>query len=316
MNIAETLRGLLRRWYILIPGLLLAVAAAGYLWIETPPTYQRSGSQLLLPAEATLPEVEIKVEGGEPGETETLAPNPFLYLGGLNTAADVLVSAVRGAPAVASAAERYPGSEIEVGRDPMSSGPMLLVTVTAATDDDAASLLATMLDETARVLDEIQTTQNVPDRSRIAISPIAVDLESTLGTKDRMMLAGGAGVGILLFAVLLAAAVDGLVRSRGRRAARRRARASGKSRRDRASGRGGLETSEPGPLRESVEELAVDDDVPAEVPGNVVHLPLTDRDPERAERASDEASETEDDEHDPDLPDPGTAPVGARARRR
>ena len=148
MNIAETLRGLMRRWYVLIPGLLLAVGAAAYLWMHTPPTYQRSASQLLLPAEATLPEIEIKVEGGTAGEVETLAPNPFLYLGGLNTAADVLVSAVQGAPAVAAAAERYEGAEITVRRDPMSSGPMLHVDVTAPSDEAAAALFVMMIAET------------------------------------------------------------------------------------------------------------------------------------------------------------------------
>jgi hypothetical protein len=213
MNIAETLRGLLRRWYVVIPGLLLAAVAAGYCWLNVPPTYQRSASQLLLPAEATLPEVEIK---DDEGEIETLAPNPFLYLGGLNTAADVLVSAVRGAPAVAEAALQHEGAEIEVGRDPMSSGPMLLITVTAPSDAAAAELIDTMLIQTEAVLEQLQTAQRVPETSRVLIAPIAVDTESVLGTKERMLTAAGAGAGLALLTLVLGAAVDGLVRRRRR----------------------------------------------------------------------------------------------------
>ncbi|MER7798026.1 hypothetical protein [Microbacterium sp. NPDC096154] len=233
MNIAETLRGLLRRWYIVGPGLLLAASAAVATWMHVPPSYERTATQLLLPAEATLPEIEIQVEveDGEDGETETetLAPNPFLYLGGLNTAADVLVSAVAGAPAVADALDRYDGAEVSVTRDPSSPGPMVLVTVTAASDESATELIDFMLAQSRLALDDLQTSQSVPDESRVRISPIAVDTESTLGNRDRMTLTAGAGAAIALLSVLLAAAVDGLVRSRRRRRGARR----GARRRDR-----------------------------------------------------------------------------------
>lgn len=308
MNIAETLRGLLRRWYIVIPGLLLAVAAAAYMWMSTPPSYQRSASQLLLPAEATLPEVEVKVEGGEEGETETLAPNPLLYLGGLNTAADVLVSAVRGAPSVAQLAERHEGAEIDIARDPMSSGPMLLIVVTAPDDEAAAGLVEAVLAETATVLDSLQTAQNVPDRSRVLISTIAADTESTLGTKDRMMMAAVAGGGIVLASVLLAAAVDGLVRRRRRRGSRK-----GKA--------GKRAAGEPARRRETV-EVALDSE-PIGTP-NLVLLPTAADDVEAAidrmlER--EEASTATDADVALALDDereavPGGEPVGVRAVRR
>lgn len=226
MNIAETLRGLLRRWYIVIPGLLLAGAAAAAVWLHVPPTYQRVASQLLIPAEATLPEVEVKVEGGEPGETETLAPNPLLYLGGLNTAADVLVSAVRGAPSVAAAVKAREGTEVTVQRDPLSSGPMVLITVTAPSDEEAAELIDVMLLASERVLDELQTAQDVEEESRVRISPVAVDTESTLGNRERTMTAGAAGAAVALLSVLLAAAVDGLARHRRRRRGVRARRAA------------------------------------------------------------------------------------------
>jgi hypothetical protein len=318
MNIAETLRGLLRRWYIVMPGLLLAAAAAAYVWTQLPPTYQRSASQLLIPAEATLPEIEIRVEGDE-DEVQTVAPNPFLYLGGLNTAADVLVSAVRGAPSVAEALERYDGAELEVARDPMSSGPMLLVTVTAPTDEAAATLIRIMLDETTRVLDELQTTQHVPDTSRVLISPIAVDSESTLGNRERMTMAGAAGVGIAVLSILLAAAVDGLVQ-------RRRGRVASHSRRSRtAEGRRGAHKPEGGrgPRKPERRRTAptVTDEEPAAHAGDDIEAAI-DRMLARPERRRDargagadaEASDADGVVDDTEPPaDADAVPVGARA---
>ena len=74
MKPADVLRLLWRRWYITIPGVLLAVAAVMGAWAVVGPQYQRAGTQMLLPGEANLPEG---------------ATNPFLFIGGLQLPADV-----------------------------------------------------------------------------------------------------------------------------------------------------------------------------------------------------------------------------------
>ena len=55
MNISESLRGLLRRWYITFPGLILAVAVGLGAWLFLPVTYERSATQLLLPGAGNVP---------------------------------------------------------------------------------------------------------------------------------------------------------------------------------------------------------------------------------------------------------------------
>ena len=63
-----------RRWYITLPGLLLAGLLAFGAWYVVPPSYQRSASEFLVPGTGSLPE----------------NANPFLYLSGLSQVADVL----------------------------------------------------------------------------------------------------------------------------------------------------------------------------------------------------------------------------------
>ncbi|GGH49070.1 hypothetical protein [Microbacterium album] len=218
MNIADTLRGLLRRWYIAAPGLLLAVAAAGAVWLHVPPTYERSATQLLLPGEASLPQPEPVA--GQDDDEEVPGANPFLFLGGLTTAADVLVSAVGSPDSVSVATDLFEGSEVTVARDPRTSGPMLLVTVSAPSDRAAARLIDVMLDRTEQVLEELQTEQKVPEAARVRVSPIAVDSESVLRGRDRTLLAAAAGAATALLTLFVTAAVDGLAR-RPRRGGRR-----------------------------------------------------------------------------------------------
>ena len=47
MTLVGTLRGLLRRWYVVVPGLVLAVAAAVGCYLTVAPQYERTATQLL-----------------------------------------------------------------------------------------------------------------------------------------------------------------------------------------------------------------------------------------------------------------------------
>jgi len=203
MTVQETLRGLLRRWYVAIPGLLLAVGLVGWTWQTVPPSYERTAREVLVPGEAALP-----VEQG----ARASDPNPFLYLSGLDSATDVLVSAVSAESVVGEVTEPYPGSEVEVIRDPNSAGPVVIITVNAPTDAEAEAILAEMLIRTSDTLEELQQIENVDEDARVTISPIAVDTVGTPQQADRLLLAGVAGMGTLGFTLLIAAGVDGLAR--------------------------------------------------------------------------------------------------------
>lgn len=205
MNLLDILHGLARRWYIIVPGVLVAAAAVYGMWQVTPPEYTRSASQLLLPGEGLLPDG---------------ATNRFLFIGGLAPVADVLVRSVNADEEMHALLEANPGAEIEVGRDTMASGPVVVATVTAPEEAMVAPLIENVLALTTDTLARLQREEGISARDRVALSTIAVDQQSEIRVRDRMVVSAVAGLGVLLLTVVLASVVDGvLVHSRRRKAA-------------------------------------------------------------------------------------------------
>jgi hypothetical protein len=208
MNPADTLLRLLRRWPILLAGLVFAAGAAAGAWFTVPPHFERSSTQVLLPGRASLPE---------------RSQNPYLYIGGLTMAADVVVRAV-GSENVANEIQRdYPGVGVEIRRDPTTSGPVILTTVSALSDDQAATVLTVLAKRAETVLAELQQQESIPAAERMSIVTLTIDDHSTLKDRTRLLVSVAAGIGIAGLSVLAAAIVEGLA---SRRAARRAAPSS------------------------------------------------------------------------------------------
>ncbi|KQM81441.1 hypothetical protein [Agromyces sp. Leaf222] len=201
MNVLETLRGLLRRWYITLPGIIIALGLALAALVLTPPSYERSASQLLLPDRVSLPD-----DG-----------NPYLYISGLSLAADVLVRAVGSENTLNEMAERFPGVEIEVARDPSTVSPIIVVTATAAQDAEAGRALEAMIEQTVDTLDQMQEDDGIAPGSRIRVSTLTVDQQGITIQKTRYAFAAIALAGGLLLTIVVAALVDGLSVRRRRR---------------------------------------------------------------------------------------------------
>jgi len=196
-----------RRWYITLPGLLLAGLLAFGAWYVVPPSYQRSASEFLVPGTGSLPE----------------NANPFLYLSGLSQVADVLVNAV-GSDNVASEVQRsYPGAVILVRRDPSSAGPVILITADARSDADAAQILEILLKRTRTELEDLQVGYSVPSSQLITVRTLTVDQQGTVRTRTRMFATGGILAASAILAIFMAVLVDGLAK---RRQPKRRAEAA------------------------------------------------------------------------------------------
>ncbi|AXH96398.1 hypothetical protein [Ornithinimicrobium avium] len=196
------LTALRRRWYLLLLSLLVT-AAATYLVVDrVPPTYELRADVVLLPPDALLEEGE----------------NPFLALGGLNQALDVLVRAFP--PELRQEVHDTTGAEFEVVRDPGASGPIMLVTATAPTPSGVDQALGAVLDATPRILEGIQDDTDVPAEDQIISMVLYQEVtpeRSLTPTLRAGVLVGGVS---LLAGVLAIAAVDGLLlRRRGRPAA-------------------------------------------------------------------------------------------------
>lgn len=199
MNVLEALAGLLRRWYITFPGLVLAVVAGYGMWSVTPSDYVRTASQLLLPGDGVLPEG---------------ATNQFLYIGGLGPVADVLARAVGGDPVVTGYTEA--GVDVQVTRDTSISGPMILLNVSAGSDAEAGEAMDTLVALTSVVLDELQAEQGIDADDRVTVATISADETSTVSQRSRLIPTVAAGVALAFLALVIASLVDGLV-TRSRR---------------------------------------------------------------------------------------------------
>lgn len=202
MTLSETLRALLRRWYIVVAGIILMCLASYGAWTHVSPEYERTSTQLLLPGKGTVPET---------------APNPYLFISGLTNAADVVARVLSSDSTVADITAQYPNTQIAAVRDPTTSGPVILITVTASSDQAAAGALQIMVGKTTSILNDLQTQQHIASKDRISVTTLTVDRRSALRQRKRLVSTGGAAAGILLVSLLVATLVDGLARIRAAR---------------------------------------------------------------------------------------------------
>lgn len=194
MNSILNLSRIWRRWYIIIPGMILAIGLAIATWQLVPIKYERTATQLLLPGTRSLPE----------------KANPYYYLGGLSQAADVLVTAV-GSENVLSEIERdFPGTTVEVTRDVTTSAPVVAIKVTARTDSQAGQVLSLMVERTAAELESLQDANRAARADRITVVPVTVDQQSTERPRDKLVATVAVGGSSIALTILIAALVEGL----------------------------------------------------------------------------------------------------------
>ncbi len=199
MNMTETLAGLWRRWYIVVPGLVLACAMAFGAWVVVKPSYERTATELLIPSS---------------GSFAPNTGNPFLNLAGLNAAADVLVGSLSADDVAGKLMREHPSTKIVVARDLANSGPALLYTVTGDDDAELGRVLQVLVAQTGVILNRLQNDESIPSEFRMRAIPITFDTQGMIDQKGRATTTVLVGVGFAVFTILLAAIVDGLSRRR------------------------------------------------------------------------------------------------------
>lgn len=194
MNLADTIRKLWRRWYIVLPGLFLALGVGMGCWLFVPPGYERMASVLLLPGRGVIPEQ---------------SPNPYLFLGSLTAPADALVRAVSSETGLSDLTEANPGIELEIARDLTTPGPVINIIVTARSDQAAESVVREMTDRTASKLERLQTDEGVAPQHRMTMVVLAIDEESTIKQRDRLVLTVGSAGAVGFLTLFAASAAEG-----------------------------------------------------------------------------------------------------------
>lgn len=201
MRLTETLKSLGRRWYVVLLGLAITASAGMLISDKVPVTYAATGSILLMPPDETV---------GDRG-------NPYLYLGGLNTALDVLVRRANSIEVSGPLMELHPGSTYTVEPDRTTSSAIVLVTAEAGTSDAAFTLRDEAMATVMTTLDLMQDEANVENVMRLHGQDLVIDKKSVPKTKTRLQLILVAVGGGIVGTLLLAGVVDGWIIERRHR---------------------------------------------------------------------------------------------------
>ena len=209
MLVARLAQVVRRQWLIVVLGVVLTGAAGAGVTLIQPPTYDVTATALLLPP-------RLNLEGQE--------TNPYLQLGGLTTAVDVLARALNDPQIHDKIVMDSTQGDYEVERDQLTAAPLLNVTAESATPARAQQIRDQVLDAAPQALQQLQANVGVPTKSRLTLETLISDGAPELNYKSlvrSVIVVVGAG---LALTILLSGAVDAW---RARRAAARTPKADG-----------------------------------------------------------------------------------------
>ncbi|WP_372593084.1 hypothetical protein [Actinotalea sp.] len=173
---------LLRRWYLVVAGMVMTTGLAFLAFQAVPPTYSATATIVLLPADATVAD----------------GSNPLLQLGGLEQPASLVVAYVAGDEVRAPFEAQFPETTYEVIEDPLSRGPLIIMTVLGPSSTTVMTALDAAIAEVPTALTSLQDRVSAPTESRVRSTPLSIDPEPTtvMGTTLRAIIAA-AGVGMV-----------------------------------------------------------------------------------------------------------------------
>ena len=200
MTLSNFLHSLARRWHLLLGALTLTASLCFAAYSAVPPSYERAASVLLMPGTQTIP------EGG----------NPYLYLGGLGQASEVLVAAMNANSVRHSVLLGHPATEISVAQDPASSSPLLAVSVSGPSDAAVTAVLDRAVTAVSETLSALQDQAGVPATSQIDALQLTGEPTSVLVLKDQFQVVTLVAAGGIALSLLGVGFIDGLLLSRQR----------------------------------------------------------------------------------------------------
>lgn len=234
MSLAEMWRVIRRRWYVLLPSILLAMGLTVGVYASIPQQYQSSAMVSLLTSQQA-----IKGTATVPG-----TDNPFMnFDSSLNDTADFLVR--RLASTDASQQLGAEGVSAYTAVLAASQGPFIQLTAIGSSRADATAAIDKLIAYTGQQLQQLQQQQGVPAQAMIESAVIVPGSPPLAQTKRRTQDTLGAGAGALALAVLGTFALDTLALRR--KAARRRRRPGAPSSYDPPSGPPAGTWGPPGP---------------------------------------------------------------------
>ncbi|MCZ4123024.1 chain length determinant protein [Streptomyces sp. H39-S7] len=183
MDLAEICRVMRRRWYVLLPGLLLTAALTAGVYLVVPITYQSQSTVALLNSQKAT----VAFDG-----------NPFLSTQtSLTGMADSLARNLNSDASIADLKARGVTGVYQAMIADNAQGPLMWLTVTG-TDPDSVLESDKILTEYAESrLQQFQTEQSVAPNAMIRMTTIVPPQNPVAQTKTRLeylIMAGGLGL--------------------------------------------------------------------------------------------------------------------------
>jgi hypothetical protein len=143
MDLAASVRTMRRRWILTSILFLLTLVAGAVSWVKLPGPYQTESMIALLPSHQS---------------SEINGNNPYLSFGGsLNVAGDIVLREVMAPKTVVSLAGQGYTSSYTVVDDPLTSGPILDITVTGSSKSQVETTLQGVTAATQAELTSLQS---------------------------------------------------------------------------------------------------------------------------------------------------------------
>lgn len=225
MYLSDLMASLRRRRWLVLAAVIVAVGLCGGAAKTLTPQHESQANVVLIPPESTVD------KGG----------NPYLYLGNLGQAVDVLIRAVNSDQVRAAVSDRAPDGGYEITSDWTTSAPMMILTVKAHTSDEVTRLQSAVLDQIPVALTHLQDDLAVPANSRIETKVVSSDAVPRVDKKSMVQTLAILGAGSLFAMLLVIAAYDNL----RLRLARRKAAAHPVARPEPAEGPGDADAPPP-----------------------------------------------------------------------
>lgn len=209
MTLSSTVRTLLRRWYITVPGLMLSLAVAGITFSLIPPHYTSSG-------------IAVLVQPKRPESLETA--NPLLAFNeSVDTSALMLAEALN-TPAVGYDLGLTPGTDTftvkNVGSADVGGGiaqPFLYVTAQSSTPEKTADIVLDVMNMARRELADRQAALHVTRQNEISLESV-VDVTTPKLAPGVSLAAAGAALALgIVVTIIVAYVLDGVLAGRRRR---------------------------------------------------------------------------------------------------
>lgn len=208
MDLAEVIRVIRTRWYVMVPLLLLTIALTVGVDRSIPTKYQSTSEISLLASQSATAGTE-KVPG---------TGNAFLNFGSsLNDTADFLVRRLSSNDSGNDLAKLGVTETYAVALAAAAQGPFITLSVTGSNPEHILTSMNTLTDYTVQQLEKVQEQAQVKPvdmiRSIVIVPPSTPSAQTKTKTQDVL----GVAIGGLVIAFLATFVVESILASRRRR---------------------------------------------------------------------------------------------------